>query len=233
MTVRDALRTVAMLGATWLAYAIATRLHERARRHPLSNVVLVAVVLVGIGLWATSTPIPEYAAGARPLTLLLGPATVALALPLHRSMGDLRAATRPVVLGVVVAVTVATASAVGLARVLGLSRETMLSIAPKTTTTPIAMAIAERLGGSPGLATLFVMITGIFGALVVPSAFDRLRIADPRARGLALGIAAHGVGTARALQLGALEAGFAALGMGLSGIVTPVVAPLVVEMLVR
>lgn len=233
MTVEVVLRSLVMLGATGLAYAVATWLHERARRHPVSNVVLVAVVLVGGGLWATSTPVADYASGARPLTLLLGPATVALALPLHRSMGDLRAATRPVVLAVLVAVTVATASAVGLARALGLSRETMLAMAPKTTTTPIAMAVAERLGGSPGLATLFVMITGIFGALVAPSAFELLRIRDARARGLALGVAAHGVGTARAVQLGALEAGFAALGMGLSGVVTPVVAPLVVEMLVR
>jgi putative effector of murein hydrolase len=233
MTAAEVVRSIVFLGATSIAYAVATRLHETARRHPLSNVVLVAVLLVSAALWATSASFPEYTSGTRPLTMLLGPATVALALPLHRSMGDLRASTRPVLLGVLVAVAVATSSAVGLARVLGLSRETTLSIAPKTTTTPIAMAVAERLGGSPGLATLFVMVTGIFGALVVPTAFDLMRVRDPRARGLALGIAAHGVGTARALQLGPLEAGFAALGMGLSGIVTPVLAPLVVEMLVR
>ena len=227
------LRSVVTIGVTLVAYLVATRLHERARKHPTTNVVLVAVVIVWALLRATHTTYADYAAAARPLAFLLGPATVALALPLHASLGELRAATRPVAAGVLSAVLLATTSAVALARAFGLSRETVLSMAPKTVTTPIAMAIAERVGGSPALATLFVMVTGIFGALVVPTLFDLVRVRDPRARGIALGVGAHGVGTARALQLGGVEAAFAALGMGLSGVLTPVIAPLVVELLVR
>lgn len=228
-----AVRSVLTIALTALAYVAATRLHARANKHPTTNVVLVSVLLVWLLLRATHTSYADYAAAARPLALLLGPATVALALPLHASLGELRAATRPVVAGVLAAAVLATTSAVALSRALGLSRETVLSMAPKTVTTPIAMAIAERVGGSPALATLFVMVTGIFGALVVPTLFELVRVRDPRARGIALGAAAHGVGTARALQLGGAEAAFAALGMGLSGVITPVVAPLVVELLVR
>ncbi len=233
MTRSTLLRDAALVGATIIAYVVATRLHVRARQHPLTNVVLVAVVLVAALLVATGVSFPVYTASTAPITLLLGPATVALALPLHRSMGDLRSATKPVVAAVLVGVVLATTSAVGVARLLGLSRDTLLSIASKTVTTPIAMAVTEKLGGSPSLATLFVMITGIFGALIVPTAFDVARVRDPRARGLALGVGAHGVGTARALQLGGVEAAFAALGMGLSGVLTPFVAPLVVELLVQ
>lgn len=230
---KGVLVTALALVVTLAAYAAATALHVRAKKHPVTNVVLVAVILVTAVLAAGHVSYVDYTHAARPLTMLLGPATVALALPLHRSMGELRAATRPVAAAVLAGVLAATASAVGLSRALGLSRETVLSMAPKTVTTPIAMAVAERLGGSPSLATLFVMITGIFGALVVPTLFDMARIRDARARGMALGIGAHGVGTARALQLGGVEAAFAALGMGLSGVVTPFVAPLVVDLLAR
>lgn len=226
-------RSAITIALTALAYLVATRLHERAKKHPTTNVVLVSVVLVWALLRATHTSYVDYAAAARPLALLLGPATVALALPLHASLGELRAATKPVASGVLVGVALATTSAIALSLALGLSRATVLSMASKTVTTPIAMAIAERVGGSPALATLFVMVTGIYGALVVPTLFDLIRVRDPRARGIALGVAAHGVGTARALQLGGGEAAFAALGMGLSGVITPVLAPLLVELLVR
>lgn len=222
-----------LVALTVLAYIGATRLHVLARRHPVANVVLITALLVLPVLALAKVTTATYAEATRPLGFLLGPATVALALPLYRSLGDLRAATRPVVVALVSGVVVATTSALVLARLLRLSRETFLSMAPKTVTTPIAMAVAARLGGSPALATICVMITGVFGALVVPTLFDLVRVEDARARGVAIGVAAHGVGTARALQLGGVEAAFSALGMGLSGVLTPVVAPLVVDLVLR
>lgn len=222
-----------LVGLTVLAYLAATHLHMVARRHPVANVVLITALLVLPVLYLGKVSTSSYAEATRPLGFLLGPATVALALPLFRSLGELRAATRPVIVALVSAVVVATVSALAVGRLLGLSRETLLSVAPKTVTTPIAMAVAARLGGSPALATIAVMITGIFGALVVPTLFDLARVRDPRARGVALGVAAHGVGTARALQLGGVEAAFSALGMGLSGVLTPFVAPLVVDLVLR
>ncbi len=218
------------IALTLAAYAMGTKLHVRAGRHPLVNAVVIAVALIVAALAFSRTPHASYAWSTRPVAILLGPATVALAVPLYRSLATLRRAARPVVFGVTAGFTVASVSAILFARAFGASVVTVRSLSPKSVTTPIAMAMASRVGGNPSLAAVFVITTGMIGAMAVPGIFRLIGIDDARARGLAIGVAAHGLGTARALALGATEGAFSALGMGLSCLVTPIALPFVVSL---
>jgi predicted murein hydrolase (TIGR00659 family) len=223
------------LAIVWIAVTVGAfragaALHVRARSHPLVNAVVLAVVAIAALVVATRTPYATYAWSTRPIALLLGPATVALGLPLYRSLATLRTAARPVLLGLAAGGVVASASAMLLARALGASSVTVRSLAPKSVTTPIAMAIAARIGGDASLTAVFVIVTGMLGAMAVPGIFRWIGVDDARARGLAIGVAAHGLGTARALALGGTEGAFAALGMGLSGLLTPIVLPIALRL---
>ena len=218
------------LTLTLVAYAIADTLAETARRAPLANPVLIAVALLAAMLWATGTPYATYFQGAQFVHFLLGPATVALAIPLHAQGARLRRAALPVLAGMLTGSTVAVVSALALARALGVTPDTLAALAPKSTTAPVAIGIAEQLGGSPTLAAVLVLITGITGALVATPLLNALRFTDWRARGLAVGTAAHGIGTARAFQVHPTAGAFAGIGMGLNAILTALIAPVILRL---
>lgn len=213
------------LTITLLAYVLALAVHRRCQLHPLTNPVLVAVALLVTLLLLTDTPYTTYFSGAQFVHFLLGPATVALAIPLYAQLGRVRAMRWPVVLGLLVGSLTAVASAVGIARVLGSSLPTQLSLAPKSVTTPIAMGVAERIGGIASLTAVLVIVTGIVGAVVAPTVFRLLRINDHAIQGFAMGVAAHGVGTARAFYISEQAGAFAALAMGLNGAITALLLP--------
>ena len=213
------------LTITLLAYVLALAVHQRYRRHPLTNPVLLAVVLLVTLLLLTDTPYPSYFAGAQFVHFLLGPATVALAIPLYAQLGRVRAMRWPVLLGLAAGALTAVVSAVGSAWLLGASVPTQLSLAPKSVTTPIAMAVAERIGGIASLTAVLVIVTGIVGAVIAPALFRLLRVQDHPIQGFALGVTAHGIGTARALQISEEAGAFAALAMGLNGVVTALLLP--------
>ena len=213
------------LTITLLAYLLAMALHRRCRMHPLTNPVLIAAALLVTLLLLTDTPYPTYFAGAQFVHFLLGPATVALAIPLYAQLGKVRAMRWPVLLGLSVGSVCAVASAMGIARVLGASVPTQLSLAPKSVTTPIAMAVAERIGGIASLAAVLVIVTGIVGAVIAPTLFRWLRIKDHAIQGFALGVVAHGIGTARAFGISEQAGAFAALAMGLNGAITALLLP--------
>ena len=213
------------LTITLLAYVLALAVHQRYRRHPLTNPVLLAVVLLVTLLLLTDTPYPSYFAGAQFVHFLLGPATVALAIPLYAQLGRVRAMRWPVLLGLAAGALTAVVSAVGSAWLLGASVPTQLSLAPKSVTTPIAMAVAERIGGIASLTAVLVIVTGIVGAVIAPALFRLLRVQDHAIQGFALGVTAHGIGTARALQISEEAGAFAALAMGLNGAVTALLLP--------
>ena len=202
-------------------------LHRRCRMHPLTNPVLVAAALLVTLLLLTDTPYPTYFAGAQFVHFLLGPATVALAIPLYAQLGKVRAMRWPVLLGLSAGSVCAVASAMGIARALGASVPTQLSLAPKSVTTPIAMGVAERIGGIASLTAVLVIVTGIVGAVVAPALFRWLRIKDHAVQGFALGVVAHGIGTARAFAISEQAGAFAALAMGLNGAITALLLPAV------
>ena len=160
---------------------------------------------------------------------LLGPATVALAVPLYRHFAEVRRSVVAILVSLAVGSTTAAASAVGIAWALGASRQTLLSLAPKSVTTPIAMGISEQIGGLPSLTAALVILTGITGAVFATWTLNVVGLKDWRARGFATGVAGHGIGTARAFQVNETAGAFASLAMGLNGVATAVLVPLLVH----
>lgn len=212
--------------ATLLAYQAACWLQRRAHYHPAANPVLLAIAMLAVLLTVSGIPYAQYFDGAKLVHFLLGPATVALAVPLYAHMRRLRAMLLPVLTALLAGSLTAIISAMVIARLLGASAPTVLSLAPKSVTTPIGMAIAERIGGLPSLTAVLVILTGIVGAVAARALFQAMHIKDEAVQGLAIGVAAHGIGTARAFQMSEQTGAFAALAMGLNGALTAVLLPL-------
>ncbi|WP_290688796.1 MULTISPECIES: LrgB family protein [unclassified Haematobacter] len=207
------------------AYVIADVAFRASGRKPFVNPVLLSVIMIGGLLLATGTPYPVYFEGAQYVHFLLGPATVCLALPLYDNLPNLRTALIPLVAALVVGSLTAMGSVLVIAHLLGASHETLLSLVPKSVTAPVAIGITEKIGGSPTLAAALVLLTGITGAIVVTPLLNALGVRDWRARGFAVGVAAHGVGTARAFQVNETAGAFAGIGMGLNAVLTSLIAP--------
>ena len=226
------LSTTPLLGltVTLLAYQAAYWIYRRLDMNPLANPVALSVAFLVALLWATGTPYQTYFDGAQFVHFLLGPATVALAVPLYANLGKLKKNLVPVLGGLLAGSVVAAVSAVGIGWLLGADRVTLMSMAPKSVTTPIAMGISEKLGGLPSLTAVLVVSTGILGAVLARGTLNLLRIHDHAVRGFAVGVAAHGIGTARAFQVSETMGAFAGLGMGLNGLLTAFLFPLLVTL---
>jgi predicted murein hydrolase (TIGR00659 family) len=221
---------LAALTFTLLAWLAAQRIYLACGRHPLANPVLIAVALLGGGLLTTGINYHSYFQGAQFVHFLLGPATVALAVPLHRQWRMVRRTFPAVGIAVTIGGLVAAGVGVGFAVALGAERAVTASLAPRSVTTPVAMGIAERLGGLPSLTAAVVILSGIVGAVLGPMVLDLVRVRDERARGLAMGTVAHGIGTARALTEHPVAGAFSGLAMGLNALVTALLLPLLWHM---
>lgn len=208
------------LTATLVAYQGGLWLYGKSGGRPVVNPVLIAVSALVALLLVTGTSYGDYFEGAQFVHFMLGPATVALAVPLYGQLQALRGAVMATAVAIIVGSLTAILSALGIAWALGGSLETILSLAPKSVTTPIAMALSDRLGGLASLTAVAVIITGMVGAIAGGWLLDRSRITDQRARGLAIGVAAHGIGTARAFQINETAGAFAGLAMGLNALAT-------------
>jgi len=215
---------------TLIAYVIGDWLYRRANNHPLLHPVLLAVVMLVTALTLSGTDYPTYFEGAQFVHFLLGPATVALAVPLYFNVARLRRLWLPLAAGLVAGAITAVVSAVAIAWALGASDQTLLALAPKSVTAPVAMGITEKLGGPPSLTAILVVSTGILGAVLGPWALDLLRVRDAATRGFAIGTASHGIGTARAFQESETAGAFAGLAMGLNTVATSLLLPLLVRL---
>lgn len=213
------------LTVTLAAYAVADWLSMRAGRHPVANPVLLAVVMVGGLLVVTGTDYATYFEGAQFIHFLLGPATVALALPLWEHRVLVRRSAVPMLAALVAGSVVAAVSALGVVWIFGAPEGVLVAIAPKSVTAGVAMSITEGQGGDPALTAVLVIITGMIGALVVTPLMDALGIRDYRARGFAVGLASHGIGTARAFQVDPVAGTFAGIAIGLNAVMTAVIVP--------
>ena len=214
------------LTATLLAYQGAYWIYRKTGMNPLANPVAIAVAALVALLWSTGTPYATYFEGAQFVHFLLGTATVALAVPLYANLETLRRNLLPLGGALIAGSVTAAVTAVGIGWVLGASRETLLSLAPKSATAPIAMGVAEKLGGLPSLTAVLVVTTGVLGAVLARGTLNLLRIHDHAVRGFAVGLAAHGIGTARAFQVSEKMGAFAGLAMGLNGLLTAFLFPL-------
>jgi len=211
------------LTVTLAAFAAGDAISARFRRHPLANPVMIAAALLILLLTATGTTYGTYFAGAQFVHFLLGPATVALGLPLWRNRAAVVRNLLPMCAALVAGSITAIASAVLVAWALGAPGEIMASLAAKSVTAPIAMALTESIGGIPALAAVLVVLTGILGSVIVTPMMNALRITDFAARGFAVGVASHGIGTARAFQVCEEAGTFAGIAMGLNGALTALI----------
>lgn len=224
---------LAGLTLTLCAYVVAQAIYARCRYSPLANPVAIAIAFVSLALLASGMSYERYFAGAQFVHFLLGPATVALAVPLARQLPRMRRSIVPLLCALVSGCVTAIVSAVGVVVLLGGSAELAHTVGPKSATTPIAMAVSERLAGVPALTAVLVIGTGIFGAVTARFLFNAMKIDSVAARGFALGVAAHGIGTARAFQVSAEMGALAGLGMGLNAVLTAVLAPWLVPLVLR
>lgn len=217
------------LSVTLVIYLAAQKLFIKSGGLSLLNPVAVSVIaLIGL-LQFSHTSYDDYFKGAQFLHFLLGPATVALAVPLFRQLSRLKAIWFPVAVSLTVGSMVGAFSAVGIGYLLGLDRSILLSLAPKSVTTPVAMGISEIIGGIPAMTAAFVVFTGITGAVVGIGVLKLARVKDTSAIGISMGVAAHGVGTARAFEEDPSAGAFAGLAMAMAAFITAVILPLLFE----
>lgn len=219
------------LTATLIAYLIGHAAFTASGGRPIVNAVVIAVALIGAALLITDTPYGTYFEGAKFIHFLLGPATVALALPLWFNRAAIRRALIPMAAALLAGSVTAVVTAIGVGLAFGASPETLLSLAPKSATAPIAMGVAEGIGGAPALTAVLVVLTGVTGAVIATPLLNLIRIKDPKARGFAIGVTSHGIGAARAFQESEKTGAFAGIGMGLNGLATAIIVPLIVAWL--
>lgn len=221
------------LTVTLVAYLIADAISINFNRHPLANPMPISIALISTLLLISNTSFSAYFAGAQFVHFLLGPATVALAVPLFRHLPQVRRALIPMSIALVAGCVVAIASAVLLAQALGLSQATTLALAPKSASAAIAMGVAEKIMAEPALTAVLVISTGITGAIIVTPLMNLLGLKNYAARGFAAGLAAHGLGTARAFQVNPLAGTFAGIAIGLNGLLTAILVPILLQLLMR
>lgn len=214
------------LTLTLAAFQAGVWLYERGGRNPLLNPVLLAVLIVVAVLLAAGTDYATYFDGAQFIHFLLGPATVALAIPLYRQFEKVKRSAVAILVSLLTGSLTAAASAVAVGWALDASPDALISLAPKSATAPVAMGVAEQLGGLPSLTAVLVILTGIVGAMLGPPLLNLLRVKDKAARGLAIGTASHGIGTARALQESEVAGAFSGLAMGLNALATALLLPI-------
>ncbi|WP_458526568.1 LrgB family protein [Onishia taeanensis] len=214
------------IALTLAAYLVSLWVVERLGRPSWCPAVLLAALLVAASLWMLSIDVADYRRGAAWLMLLLGPATVALGVPLYQQLHHIRALWKPVALSLPPAAALAACYSVALAWALGASPEVLASMAPKSVTAPIALGILEELGGSVPLLMGGLLITGVMATLAVSLLAPLLNIHDHRILGFTLGVNGHAIGTVRAFEMSPTAGAFASLGMSLTGILTALCLPL-------
>jgi predicted murein hydrolase (TIGR00659 family) len=214
------------LTLTLAAFVATSVVYKKSRLNPLLNPVLLSVIAIVAILYGTDTSYDTYFKGAQFVHFLLGPATVALAIPLYRQFDRVRKSALAILVSLVSGSITAATSAILIAWLLGAQPVSIVSLAPKSATTPVAMGISEQLGGLPSLTAVLVILTGITGAMLGPVVLKLLKVRDWSALGMALGTASHGIGTARALQVNELAGAFSGLAMGLNAIATAILLPL-------
>jgi predicted murein hydrolase (TIGR00659 family) len=213
------------LTITLIAYSLAYRLYVYSKNNPLLNPVVISVAMLISFLLLTHTSYQVYFEGGQFVHFLLGPATVALAIPLYQQCTKLRQMWLPVSVAIVSGATISALSSIYIARLLGASVQTQLSLAPKSVTAPVAMGISEKIGGLPALTAVLVVATGVIGAVLGTKLFHLLRIKDDGVKGIAIGLTAHGIGTARAFQVSNEMGAFSGLAMALSAFATAILIP--------
>ncbi|MBY3073948.1 LrgB family protein [Rhizobium laguerreae] len=214
------------LSVTLLVWITALRIANVLPANPLINPVLLSVSAIACLLSVFHVRYQTYFAGAQFIHFLLGPATVALGIPLYEKLHLVRANLIPMVVALFAGSLTAVTTTIYLCHVFGFDQTVIASLAPKSVTAAVAMAISSGLHGDPALTAAVVILTGISGAIIVTPLMNAMKIRDYSARGFAVGLASHGIGTARAYSVDPVAGLFSGLAMGLNAIVTSLIVHL-------
>lgn len=208
---------------TVLAYWLGVKVQAKTRS-VLCNPMIISVAFIIVVLSVFRIPYASYYVGGSLVNLFLVPATACLAVSIYAKLELLKRYWLPVLVGCVAGVAASVGSVLALCRLFGLDRAMVMSLLPKSVTTPIAAAVAESHGGVVSIAVAAVIVTGILGNLLAPAMIKLFRVRDPVAAGLAIGACSHALGTAKALELGETEGAMSGLAMGLCGLLTAIAA---------
>ena len=219
---------VVVIAITFLVYWSAKRLQARTGWLFL-NPILVSMIAIIALLKASGMPYEKYAEGANSIDFWLKPAIVALAVPLYLQLTTIRKQLMPIIISQLAGCVVGVVSVVLVAKWMGASDSVIISLAPKSVTTPIAMEVTGQLGGIPSLTAAIVICVGLFGAIFGVRILQVGRVKSPIARGISLGTAAHAIGTSRASEFGHIYGAYASLGLILNGVLTALLAPLILK----
>lgn len=213
------------------SYKLGIIIYEKSNNHTLLQPIIIAYTIIVTVLLVTEVSYEEYFKGVEIIHFFLGPATVALALPLYKNLKYIKSLLFPILITLVIAGIFSILIAVGLLWAFGAELTTILSMTTKSITAPIAIITSEQIGAIPSLAVGFVIAAGIIGALFGTLVFKIIKIKHDTSKGFALGVISHGIGTARAIEISEKAAAFSALAMGLSGIFTAIFLPLIIQFL--
>ena len=209
-----------------LALYFMTRALYRRLPWPIINPVLLpTAVIIGLLLWL-ELPLEQYQHGTFPITALLEPAVVALALPLYQQARQIQAKLKPILLCTLASVLISVCTTLVIGHLMGADPALLASLATKSITTPLAMSVSKSLGGIPAIAAAVVVVVGIIGALIGYPLLKLMRVTDPEAQGLAMGACAHAIGTDTSAEKGVTQGAFSSLAMVVCGVLTAAVAPL-------
>ena len=206
-----------------LAYVFGVWINKKLRS-PLANPLLIAIILVILFLKLTRIPLSSYQVGSDFIGMFLAPATACLAVSIYNQFALLKKNLLPILAGSAVGSAASMGSVWFLCRIFRLDDQFTASLLPKSVTTPIAMGVAEQLGGLTSITVAAVVITGILGAMLAPLLLKLFRVKDPVAAGLAIGACSHAMGTAKALEIGEVEGAMSSIAIGVCGLITVVFA---------
>lgn len=216
---------------TIIGFLISSHINRMAGGSAFLHPVIVAIALIVAFLTLVGTSYEQYFEGAQFIHFLLGPATVALAIPLFDHLERVKQMFWPLIIACISGIFTAALSTISIVIAMGGRRETVLSLTPKSVTSPIAMGIAEKIGGYPSLTAGLVLVTGAIGCVIGPIMFRWLKIEDHSVQGFTMGLAAHGFGTAQSFTVSSIAGAFAGLAMGLTGMLSAFILPLLVRFL--
>lgn len=213
-------------------FEIGKRIYNRFRL-PIFNPILIAILLIVGVLMVFKIPLDSYESGSKMLSLFLGPVTVILAVPLYKQLNLLKSHLFPILIGVTVGAITSITSVIILGKLMGLEKVLLLSMAPKSITTPIGMELSKNIGGIQAITIVGIMITGITGAVAAPIICEVFRIKNRVAKGIGVGVSSHAVGTSKAIEMGEVEGAMSGLAIGLTGVATIIVLPLMLKILYK
>ncbi|WP_300345053.1 LrgB family protein [Fusobacterium sp.] len=211
---------------TILSFNIGLFIFEKSKKFPLLNPLLIGGIVVIIIMKIFNIPLNYYQKGGVMLSFFLAPATIALALPLYRQIDKLKEHFFPIIIGALVGAVTAIVSIIFIGKALGIDAVLLKSFMPKSITTPLGIELSNLLGGIPAITIFAIIITGITGNAIAPFICKTFKIKHPVAKGLGIGISSHAVGTAKAIEMGEIEGAMSALSIVIAGIITFIVAPL-------